>query len=1095
MIKINNLSKIYSIGNSNEVVALNNISIDFPEKGLVFVLGKSGSGKSTLLNILGGLDKPTSGELIIDNLSTKEFKNDDYDSYRNTYVGFVFQEYNLLEDLDVKNNILIASNLQKKNVTEEELDNVLNSVEILDLKNRKIQELSGGQKQRVAIARALIKNPELILADEPTGALDSETGKQIFDILKNISKEKLVIVVSHDKDAAKEYADQIVELKDGAIKKNTVKNKIDDNLTKNKKIEKSNLPFINALKIGLSTIKKRKTKFIFTCLLTSISLGMFGFSLSLMFFDDAYPIEQALKSSDIETVVSGKKITNRSEIYTFDEKGNNFNLLSSTSEDKLTLLDEDDINELNKNNLDFVGIFTFEDPKYLVSFGSDCYESSGYYIEETLRPYFGYSFSLLGFSDCGEDYCNKNFELIAGNYPTTANGIAISSYSADYLLNSRLSNGDDLYNNYEDIIGKSINLESSDSIGSSIDLTVTGIYDVGSIPNKYKELLTEKGRYDVKLIKDFTIYIKNSFNKIGFVSQDFYSNWCNIYDYDKEKVNSLTIDSISSEINTFETRDKVSFKNGYSLEIANMHIKDLDLYSNSNQKIKDLTLNDDEIYVSKDLYNDIIFSKYNALLSDIEEIGSRSTYLDSETTLKNYSKEAYDLFQASDYIDTVNNYKLELKNCVGKEPSEMLISNYDKINNLINNWYDILSNRRHAYLSFSEFESLNRQNNQLFDAICNNLDDNFKNSRDHIINDIFNTYPDAKDISESDFADLTNFIKTYYDITVGEYNCINQIESMLYIRLDTSVENFDIIKDNLTYLDNKYSSGISRNYINGAISEEDAKLICDTVRLYYKNTEDISDYSFVNLVARKVYNSTMSYRFTNDEEQREVKIVGYYNNGAYKSAILNNKIINDFDIKFNNSEPFEDNVSDYTFNGKGKYVCAFSNKTLTKDDIKNIQMKKDTYSILLVDDLSTNVKEVTSTINSFVTGFTILGSIFAVFAGLLMFTFINNSISDKKRDIGILRAIGSRSKDIFKIFAFETALICIVSIIVGIVITSLGIVLMNYLTMSNLYIVIVELSIQIVLLELLLVLVVSLLSVSYPITKICKKNPIDCIRE
>ncbi len=163
MIEIRNLSKIYNSKKNNEVVALDNISITFPENGLVFILGKSGSGKSTLLNVLGGLDTPTTGEIIVNGQSSAEFKKSDFDLYRNTYVGFVFQEYNLLDDLNVSNNVLIAANLQKNNDLSKKLDDVLGEVGILELKDRKIQELSGGQKQRVAIARALIKEPELIL--------------------------------------------------------------------------------------------------------------------------------------------------------------------------------------------------------------------------------------------------------------------------------------------------------------------------------------------------------------------------------------------------------------------------------------------------------------------------------------------------------------------------------------------------------------------------------------------------------------------------------------------------------------------------------------------------------------------------------------------------------------------------------------------------------------------------------------------------------------------------------------------------------------------------------------------------------------------
>ena len=217
MLKAVNLQKTYYTEKKLSQKALDDVSVSFDSTGLVFILGKSGSGKSTLLNILGGLDKMDSGEIEIKGKSSKEFKEDDFDSYRNTYLGFIFQDFNILNDFTVKENINLAYELQHKKADENKLNEILKQVDLLEYKDRKPNELSGGQIQRVAIARALIKSPEIIMADEPTGSLDSETGKQVFEILKKLSNEKLVIIVSHDRDSAEEYADRIIELKDGKI--------------------------------------------------------------------------------------------------------------------------------------------------------------------------------------------------------------------------------------------------------------------------------------------------------------------------------------------------------------------------------------------------------------------------------------------------------------------------------------------------------------------------------------------------------------------------------------------------------------------------------------------------------------------------------------------------------------------------------------------------------------------------------------------------------------------------------------------------------------------------------------------------------------
>ncbi len=226
MLSVKNLVKIYKQKKAEPVRALDGVSIDFADTGLVFLLGKSGSGKSTLLNAIGGLDSFDEGEIIIKGKSSKEFSQSDFDSYRNTFIGFIFQEYNILENFTVEKNLELAIELQGKKPDKEEVAKLLEQVEMTQFAKRKPNQLSGGQKQRVAIARALVKHPEIIMADEPTGALDSNTGKQVMETLKKLSKEKLVIIVSHDREFAEFYGDRIIELKDGKIISDVTKKEI-----------------------------------------------------------------------------------------------------------------------------------------------------------------------------------------------------------------------------------------------------------------------------------------------------------------------------------------------------------------------------------------------------------------------------------------------------------------------------------------------------------------------------------------------------------------------------------------------------------------------------------------------------------------------------------------------------------------------------------------------------------------------------------------------------------------------------------------------------------------------------------------------------
>ncbi len=217
MLEARHLRKTYKTKRGAETKALDDVSVTFAEKGMVFILGKSGSGKSTLLNVCGGLDTMDGGEILIKGKSSADKGDFDFDSYRNTFVGFVFQEYNILEEFTVEENVALALELQHRKRDPEVIEKILDDVEMKEYARRKPNTLSGGQKQRVAIARALVKNPEIIMADEPTGALDSNTGRQVFDTLKKLSENKLVLVVSHDREFAEQYGDRIIELKDGKI--------------------------------------------------------------------------------------------------------------------------------------------------------------------------------------------------------------------------------------------------------------------------------------------------------------------------------------------------------------------------------------------------------------------------------------------------------------------------------------------------------------------------------------------------------------------------------------------------------------------------------------------------------------------------------------------------------------------------------------------------------------------------------------------------------------------------------------------------------------------------------------------------------------
>ncbi len=315
--RVRHLSKTYT-PESGEVKALNDVNFELPESGMVFILGKSGSGKSTLLNLVSGLDRADKGsEIETCGIEIVSCSANERDVYRNSSCGFVFQEYNLIPELNVKENIKLSWQLQGNKDNDEIVEKTLQKVELGGYGDRKVTELSGGQKQRVAIARAIIKEPKIIFADEPTGALDEDTGESIFKLLKAIAKDRLVIVVTHDREFAEKYADRIIELANGKIISDSDEGYI---ATAQEKVEhkKSKLPIKAAAKIGCANFKFHPIRLVATIFLSVIAFTFLGVALASAFNSYENIIYNAMVSDGVvysaidskyDEATSGKKIT------------------------------------------------------------------------------------------------------------------------------------------------------------------------------------------------------------------------------------------------------------------------------------------------------------------------------------------------------------------------------------------------------------------------------------------------------------------------------------------------------------------------------------------------------------------------------------------------------------------------------------------------------------------------------------------------------------------------------------------------------------------------------------------------------------------
>jgi len=422
MIELKNLGKIYKSKKSVDTEALKNINIKFDNKGMTFILGKSGCGKSTLLNILGGLDTPTSGEVLYNGKSFKDYKEKDYDSYRNEVVGFVFQEYNLIDKFNVFENVAYPLKLQNNRIDENRVIEALNKVGLGELKDRKVNELSGGQKQRVAIARAIVKNPNIILADEPTGNLDSESAKGIFELLKSLSTEILVIVISHDEESARTYGDRIVFLQDGVITGVTSNNEIELVQSTNS-TRRNKLPFKEILGIAFKNLGKRKGKLILSIILISITISLFGLSVMQKYIKDKDESVRLLDKYEAKYITVNKLV--KQPGLSGPLKGFYRNTHSPFE------LTDEEFNKVKKEyNLDLKKAYYFSR-----SFGRIPFFKPLSLVEEEeskakyLDVFVSFNYTL--FKELDKD--EFNFKLI-GRAPSNYEEIVISKLYADYLI-------------------------------------------------------------------------------------------------------------------------------------------------------------------------------------------------------------------------------------------------------------------------------------------------------------------------------------------------------------------------------------------------------------------------------------------------------------------------------------------------------------------------------------------------------------------------------------------------------------------------------------------------------------------------------------
>ena len=1113
MLEVKDLSKIYKSKQKNGVDthALDHVSLCFPEKGMVFLLGKSGSGKSTLLNVCGGLDAPTSGEVIVKGRSSKNFSQSDFDSYRNTYVGFIFQEYNVLNEFTVEDNIALALELQGKPKDKKAIADLLEQVDLTGFAKRKPNTLSGGQKQRIAIARALVKAPEIIMADEPTGALDSATGKQVFDTLKKLSRDKLVIVVSHDREFAEIYADRIIELKDGKILSDVSKtqekqeeispnvtvigdilcikqgqdltdeefdrikamirrnagdviiagndqdvqnfkkvNRITDDGEKEvfrdtdeKKIDikaytpeesrfiRSKLPAKHAAKIGVSGLKTKPIRLFFTILLCVVSFVLFGVLSTLMFYNNESMFKTTLKDSDRDFVVFDKVYRAENVWY---ENGQSTGSYQSVGTAK----------------------FSTKEMKELTStFGEGAFGALEVSAQVSLRQSATYYWNS---NITSAAYMSENAftrQNMMGDYPVAEDEICVSSYLADMIVACKA------------IDNKGEAIDASDRtqlIGATIMLDgyafkITGIFDSGVIDPKF-DVLREGTGQEYSLIYEFESYLRDGTYQLIGVSEEgleWFSKR-NSYMYSDPSDNSSNRwGSAYMDDGSDETTDGEEMKDNM-IHFGDGSIGFIQMGSSVQYNPVSGLAND--AYVSlvggnKTLAKNEAIISFGLLANDLinRMYSERNEAQDQMYSLEYLVSRKNDIsYQISYYegdIQTYNTWIAEAE-AILATLSEEDWEYWDYISN-IEMWRGERDYRQ------SELDMYQSEYNALFTDLPEGLTDVTAENCESKL-EAMRTRIDAYDEQIRELEAIREGQRTFYTEVEG------QDEGETTVQYYTLEERQELLKKffkaNPTYAENLIVKFyLTSNYQTAVTETTDYTVvgivIQESVDGYYVNdaiwfADAVVDaYWEIQRVNMSYHEIKTNYR--NEEGALYTKLYVPYNHSDAQTNFL-------WDV--------------------------YNSKDYAEDDSK----------IGLVGGYINALEMIDSFVTELSTIFLYIGLVLAAFAILLFSNFISVSISQKRREIGILRAVGARSVDVFKIFFSESLVIALICSALAIAGSSVVCQFLNAEVGASLGASIFVFGLMSVLVILAIALLTALLATFLPVRTAAKKKPVDSIR-
>ncbi|MBD5132001.1 MAG: ABC transporter ATP-binding protein/permease [Clostridiales bacterium] len=1152
MLEVKHLRKEYKSKNGVVTKALDDVSLNFAETGMVFILGKSGSGKSTLLNVCGGLDKADSGEIIIKGKSSREFSGQDFDSYRNTYVGFVFQEYNILDEFSVEENIALALELQNKKRDKAVIDQILSDVDMTNFASRKPNTLSGGQKQRVAIARALVKEPEIIMADEPTGALDSKTGQQVFDTLKKLSEKKLVIVISHDRDFAEQYGDRIIELKDGkiisdqtrttegegaknvrffgtdtvcvnngaeltdedlqSIKKflnraggsavistsreqiaqmkedkpemavgafENIKEQPQPKQYEKQKLIRSHLPIKHAIRMGASSLKSKPVRLVFTIFLSIVAFILFGLASTLMLFDGQATTVQTFVDAEDKYMLLSKGYYYR---YTYYNSDGTIDYQSSDEDKMSTAYTLDEYKALAEKYDGTIAVSNFRnriDSIRLGQYGDQFYDE---YIEKAMLV-----------NDVA------TFEEGYGRKPEAADEIAISDYVYNSIIAPKTKFTDN--SNKEVTISKPEDLLYSETNRLTLNVNgkefkVVGIYSIEEIDSKYNDLKKAADddtpfSGDVMIPQEWETYLETSLLPSIMVTEELmksiaasnnqqYINTYDYFDYNEGELRIYFADSTDTWAGQVYMVAEYGENNGKKL---------LDIYDFSGNKLNSLPANSVALQIERaaslyasayqDYYYDVKNSfeeqeRVNAIVekarqeyiktyflidANFNETGfnnDKQYWTESLNAAKAEAEEEGNVFNEEEWIaQNPEPQKLDVY-----DPDREEIFEYDYKYYI---YYDMPNRDEYDENQRTYLNDL-RASSQKFAAYDKMVDE----AKQKALENYINNNPAPKEPDRNDYEDDAEYNKAY-----NKY-----------------LQDWQTWNDGRWNAESRAEDEVSPIYklyrlSNLQLSKDEILDLFAQLKTYFGDIE-------LNIGIRNMYS----------EDWSPVTIAGvFFDNITDGAAYLSSDLYSSFAIKEENNYGHSEYVTKYIA-PEGAFISTLyipyeHTQSAVEELVKlTYQRGEDDSTAIIQNSQMIQLTLFIELAEALGTGFLIAGLVLALFAFLLMFNFISASITAKKKEIGILRAIGARTLDVYKIFMSESFIIALICFVVATAGTFGLCVLINGILLEDTFLVISILSFGplSVLCIFGVALLTAIISTVIPVALYSRKPPIASIR-